>query len=235
MMPETLQLGELTFKIGRSARRRTVGITVERGGELVLHAPQDFPVGRLERWAKGKLLWVYRKLALKEKILPVVSNLEFVSGEGFNYLGRSYPLKLVDQQVQALRLQGSRFLLQKDARSRASQVFRQWFISTGGGWLRNRVAILASKAGTTPSKIEVRDLGFRWGSSSKRGALFFNWKLIQLPIRLIDYVILHELIHLIEPHHGAPFWERLERALPDWRERKEELRTTAKNFVQFAA
>jgi hypothetical protein len=95
--------------------------------------------------------------------------------------------------------------------------------------------MLAHKAGRMPSQIEVRDLGFRWGSSSERGILFFNWRLMQLPIRLVDYVILHELIHLIEPHHGTPFWDRLERALPDWRERKEELRTTARNFVQFPA
>jgi hypothetical protein len=235
MTPETLQLGELTFKIGRSARRRTVGITVERGGELILHAPEDFPTDRLERWAKGKLLWVYRKLSLKEKVEPLASTPEFVNGEGFNYLGRSYRLKLVEEQDQALRLQGGRFLLQKNARSHALQVFRSWFISAGAEWLRKRIPMLARKAGTMPSQIEVRDLGFRWGSSSERGILFFNWKLMQLPIRLVDYVILHELIHLIEPHHGTPFWKRLERALPDWRERKEELRTTAKNFVQFPA
>ena len=61
----------------------------------------------------------------------------------------------------------------------------------------------------------MRDLGFRWASSGKNGVLFFNWKVLQLPVRLVDYIIMHELIHLAEGHHGPEFWKALGRAMPD--------------------
>jgi len=60
--------------------------------------------------------------------------------------------------------------------------------------------------------------------------VFFNWRLFQLPVHLADYVILHELNHLLEPHHGPEFWRALDRSLPDWKERKEELSTKAKEI-----
>jgi predicted metal-dependent hydrolase len=79
----------------------------------------------------------------------------------------------------------------------------------------------------------VRDLGFRWGSCGKNGVLFFNWKVLQLPVRLVDYIIMHELIHLVEGHHGPEFSKALARAMPDWQKRKDALATTAKDYLVF--
>jgi predicted metal-dependent hydrolase len=66
-MSETLQIGELTFEVRRSPRRRTLGLTVDRSGELVIHSPEATTPPELEKWARSKLLWVHRKLALKEE------------------------------------------------------------------------------------------------------------------------------------------------------------------------
>ena len=84
-----------------------------------------------------------------------------------------------------------------------------------------------------PARIEVRDLGYRWGSCGKNRVLFFNWKVLQLSVKLADYVIIHELIHLQVPNHGPEFWRALDRSLPNWRERQEELRMRAKDFLTF--
>lgn len=75
----------------------------------------------------------------------------------------------------------------------------------------------------TASKIVVSDLGFRWGSCGKNGVLHFNWRLLQLPVFLVDYVVAHELAHLHERNHTPMFWRILGRAIPDWKERKDEL------------
>lgn len=232
-MTETLRVGDLTFEVRRSLRRRTLGLTVDRGGELRVHAPESFAVDDLRRWVKGKLVWVYRKLALKAEASPRVQTPEFASGEAFSYLGRSYRLKLIAEQKEPLRFDGKRFQLRSNARVDASDHFRRWYVSTGTEWLKVRVANLARKTGGVPGRIDVRDLGYRWGSCGKNRVLFFNWKVLQLPVRLADYVIIHELIHLHVPNHGQEFWRALERALPDWRERQEELRTRAKDFLAF--
>jgi predicted metal-dependent hydrolase len=71
-----------------------------------------------------------------------------------------------------------------------------WYICIGHGWLRERAAGLARKTGTKASRIEVGGLGCRWGSCGKNGVLRFNWRLLQLPVRSIDYMIVHELVHI---------------------------------------
>lgn len=231
-MTETLTVGGLSFEVRRSDRRRTLGLTVDRGGELVAHVPAVVATDTLAGWINKKLLWVHRKLALKEEAAPKGCAPEYVSGEAFCYLGRRFRLKLVDRQEQPLRCEDARFMLRRDARP-AEQHFRRWYVQAGTEWLRARVERLSQYAACKPARIEVRDLGFRWGSCSKNGVLFFNWKVLQLPVRLVDYVIMHELVHLHEGHHGSAFWEALGRAMPDWRKRKEALAEKVKDYLVF--
>ncbi len=229
-MSETLELQGLTFEVRRSARRRTLSLTVDRGGELVLHTPLEAGRDEMAAWARSKLLWVHRKLALKQEVAPKTLSPEYVTGETFAYLGRRYRLVLVTDQKDALRFDGTRFLLRRDARP-ADAHFKHWYIAAGKAWLPQRVELLRSRTGPAPARMVVRDLGFRWGSCGRDGALYLTWRVLQLPVRVVDYVVIHELCHLVEPNHRPEFWLMLERALSDWRERKEELhRGTADIF-----
>jgi predicted metal-dependent hydrolase len=231
-MMETLQIGDLRFEVRRSALRKTFGLTVDRAGELVAHVPAETSAQELSAWISKKLLWVRRKLALKEEAAPKVRAPEYVSGEAYCYLGRRYRLKIVDQQERPLQFDGSRFTLRRGGEP-AEAHFRRWYLEAGTEWLRRRVERLSARTASKPVRIEVRDLGFRWGSCGKNGVLFFNWKVLQLPVRLADYVIAHELIHLREGHHGAAFWEALDRAMPDWSKRKQALAEQAKDYLVF--
>jgi hypothetical protein len=130
-MNETLEVGGLSFEVRRGARRKSLGLTVDRGVELVLHSPEVIDVDELTRWTKSKLLGVHRKIALKEKTAPQVRKPEFVSGEPFSHLGRSYRLKIVALQDQPLRFDGRLFYLRSDARDGAADHFRSWFITAG--------------------------------------------------------------------------------------------------------
>jgi predicted metal-dependent hydrolase len=210
-----------------------LGLTVDRGGELVLHSPENTTDHELAKWTRLKLLWIHRKLALKEEFAPKVREPEFVSGENFSYLGRNYRLKIVREPGEPLCFDGKYFWLTKDARGEAEAHFRRWYICTGRDWLSERTAALARKTGTDASRIAVQDLGFRWGSCGKNGILFFNWRLLQLLVRLIDYIIVHELVHMQEPHHSPEFWQAVDRALPSWRNLKDELSSDAARFLVF--
>ena len=231
-MTETLQLGGLVFELRRSERRKTLGLTVDRAGELVAHVPSGTAVEELARWINQRLLWVHRKLALKEEVAPRTRAPEYISGEAFCYLGRRFGLKVVSQQELPLQFDGTRFTLRRDARP-AEEHFRRWYLEAGTEWLRRRVERLSHHTTRKPARIEVRDLGFRWGSCSKSGVVFFNWKVLQLPVRLVDYIIMHELVHLVEGHHGPAFWQALGRAMPDWQKRKDALADKAKEYLVF--
>jgi len=232
-MSETLEVGGLTFEVRRSPRRQTLGLTVDRGGELRIHAPENTPEQELARWTRSKLLWVHRALVRKETLAPKARAPEFVSGENFSYLGQNYRLRIIRDAAEPLHFDGDHFWLAEDARSEAEVHFRRWYIRTGRGWLSERTAALARKTGTVAARIEVRDLGFHWGACGKNGVLFFNWCLLQLPVRLVDYVIVHELVHLQEPHHSPEFWQAIARALPMWQQLKDALRSDGARFLVF--
>ncbi len=235
MITESLQLDKLTFEVRRSPRRRTLELMVDRGGALRIYAPNEVASDELIRWISRKLVWVHGKLAAKAQVAPQTKSPEFVSGESFSYLGRGFRLKVVKDQKKALICDGARFLLRSDSRPKAADHFRLWYRQTGTEWLRNRVKLLAPKVGAKPADIRVRDLGFRWASCGRTGVLSFHWKLLQLPVRLVDYIIVHELTHMLHPHHDAGFWACVDRALPDWRERKEQLAENAALYLSFGA
>jgi predicted metal-dependent hydrolase len=234
-MSETLTIDRLVFEVRRSTRRKTLGLTVDRGGELVLHAPDGSASDELVRWTRSKLLWVHRKLLIRVESAPQLAEPAFVSGENFKFLGRNYRLKLLRDDAAPLEFNGRYFLLCVSARPEATKHFRDWYVRNGREWLSRRVELLSRKVGATPSRVSVRDLGYRWGSCGKNGALYFNWRLLQLPARVIDYVIIHELAHLREPHHAPEFWRILDGALADWRLRSEELKVKARDIYWWNA
>lgn len=221
-MSTSLQLGDLSFEVRWSPRRKSVGITVERDGGLTLSLPEGFPLSKAERAAERKRFWVYRKLAEKAMLFTQPNPKEYVSGEGFLYLGRSYRLKLTSENgPKPLSLREGRFLLQRAERQRAAEHFTRWYIQHGQPWLQRRVSQMADRVGVEIGRVKVRDLGYRWGSCSANGNIHFHWRTVLLPPRIIEYVVAHELIHLHERLHTPEFWRRLERVVPDYRPRRQ--------------
>ncbi|RKT46930.1 M48 family metallopeptidase [Thiocapsa rosea] len=216
----SLQVDDLRFTIQRSARRKTMQITVERGGDLVLCAPPEVDEATLRTFALEKRFWIYTKLAEKDRLQRLVPRKEFVGGEGFLYLGRSHRLKLVEEQDVPLKLTGGRFCLATDALPAARDHFIRWYSTHAKAWLSSRVADYRSRMEVAPAGVKVQDLGYRWGSCGKGDWLYFHWKAILLPARIAEYVVVHEIAHLHEPHHTPGFWLRVERAMPDYAQRK---------------
>lgn len=216
----TLVLGDLSFQLCRSERRRTLGLTVERDGRLILSAPPHVSEARLVRFVQEKRFWIYQKLTAKELLPHVTPPKEFVNGEGFLYLGRSYRLLLVDELDVPIKLQGGRFQLRRGDVWQGRAHLIRWYIEHGQPWLTRRVERFAGRLGVRPSAVTVQELGYRWGSCGKGGRLYFHWQATLFPPRIIDYIVAHELIHLREPHHTPSFWRTLELTLPDWEQRR---------------
>ncbi|MGX4643470.1 M48 family metallopeptidase [Massilia sp. SYSU DXS3249] len=215
-----LKVDDLYFTIRHSARRRTIEITVERDGALVLSAPPSVDEAELRAFVLEKRFWIYTKLAEKDRLQRQVPRKEFVGGEGFLYLGRSHRLKLVDEQDGPLKLINGRFALRRDALPDARDHFIRWYSERARAWLAGRVSEYQARMEVAPAGVKVQDLGYRWGSCGKGNWLYFHWKSILLPARIAEYVVVHEIAHLHEPHHTPAFWLRIERAMPDFAQRK---------------
>lgn len=216
----TLKVNDLCFEVRRSQQRRALEITVDRGGELILSAPPDVGDVALRDFVQRKRMWVYKQLARKEALSRTTQHKVFVEGEDFTYLGRTYRLRLVDECDVAVKLQGGRFVMPKALASTGREHLIRWYCERARPWLWAKVQDYASRMEVTPAGIRVQDLGYRWGSCGKGALLYFHWKTILLPARIAEYVVVHEMAHLLEQHHTPEFWRRVERAMPDYERRK---------------
>lgn len=215
-----LHVDELALEVRYSSRRKTMEITVDRGGELVIAAPDSAPESRLREFVREKRYWIYQKLTEKAELQQPVPRKEFVDGEGFLYLGRSYRLQLVDHQDEPLKLINGRFRLRWDLAHDGRNQFIAWYCARGRDWLQRKVREHATRMEVEPAGVRVQDLGYRWGSCGKGAWLYFHWKTILLPRPIAEYVAIHELAHLHVPHHTPAFWRRIERVLPDCQKRR---------------
>lgn len=216
----TITIDDLEFELRESAQRRSLQVTVDRDGDLILLAPSDCDAATLEGFVREKRSWIYRKLAEKELLRQPVAARQYVSGEGFPYLGRNYRLLLVDKQDVPVKLEDGRFKILGSAAIDGRRHMVRWYEDHAERWLADRVDRFAGRVGVSPSAVAVRDLGYRWGSCGKGEKLYFHWRAILLPPRIIEYIVVHELVHLREAHHTPDFWLLVERAMPDFLARK---------------
>lgn len=225
LLPERLTHGRLDFRIVPRPQRRTLEITVERDATLSIKTPDGVTVEQIQRFVADKQDWIYRKLAEKHALYdtPIVKQL--ATGEGFAYLGRNYRLLVVDDQGVAVKLAHGRLKLRRADLSDGFAAIRAWYETTGQRWLQDRISRWSSRTGGGDVDVHVMHLGYRWGSSRGTGRINLHWAILQLPPSLIDYVLVHELIHLREPNHTPQFWLFMERAMPDYPERHDRLAT----------
>ena len=227
-----VRVGDLVIEVAPPTERTTLEIVVERDASLVLKAPDGASVERVQKFVSTKRSWIYRKLAEKDALVgpPVVKR--FVDGEGFAYLGRSYRL-LVDESADSIRLSQGRLHAPPSVSEAGAQLMRQWYVKTGSQWLRRRIKPWSARMGIDSVAVEVRDLGYRWGSAKPAEVnqqVNVHWATLQLPPNLVDYVLVHELAHLCEANHTPEFWSIVSQLMPGYEAQKTNLAALGRNI-----
>ncbi len=196
--------------------RKTIGITVERDRRIVVRAPQQASDQAVATAVEGKRLWMWQKLRDPHKYPDPSPHKEYVTGETFLYLGQHHALTLAKGEGGAVRLVGKQFEIAASDLCRADTLFRSWYLMQAKEKLRPRIAAFATEMGVKYTRIWVRDLKCRWGSCSPGGTMSFNWRIIQSPMIVVDYLIVHELAHVLEPNHSQDFWNIVAVQVPSW-------------------
>lgn len=206
---------QLSYSVRRSPKRKTVTITVERDRKVVVHAPSNASDETIQRVVESKRQWIFEKLHHGQKYqeLPHPPGKELVSGESALYLGRSYRIEVVAGGVGEIEF-AHRFLIPASHASRRKGGMREWYVARANEIILPRVERHAHQLGVTFKRASIVDNRYRWGSCTIHDNVSFNWRLIKAPTFVIDYVIGHELAHLIEPNHTARFWNIVRTHVP---------------------
>jgi predicted metal-dependent hydrolase len=238
----------IPYAVERTRRCKTVSIAVEPGGHVHVKAPAGASMERIQRIVHGKASWIIERRRRQEDMVPEPEPREFVSGETFRYLGRQHRLQVIEGDgaedgagaghgagAGAVRLErGWLVAVVEPGPGRAARVRESlvdWYRGHAGRRLPGRVAAWAPRLGVEPAHVLVREQKRRWGSCDARGIVRLNWRIVQAPARLQDYVVVHELAHLIERDHTRDFWAMVGNVLPDYEARREALRKLGGDLV----
>jgi len=197
----------LGYTITRSSKRRKLTITVERDRSVIVHAPEGISDIDIDNVVASKRQWIYEKTGHSQKYqaLPHAPGKEIVNGESALYLGKPYRIeimKVCDAKIQF----GQHFLVPHISTQKREELFREWYITRANEEILPKVKNYASKLGVHYVKAKIIDNRYRWGSCTLKNNVNFNWRLVKAPMFVIDYVIVHELTHLMEGNHTPRFW-----------------------------
>lgn len=197
----------LEYKIVRSPKRKTLTITVERDRAIIVHAPESASEETVHQLVDSKRQWLFEKLHHARKYQDRVHppGKEVVNGESAPYLGRDYRIEIAETssgEVEFSRL----FTVPSSYRGKRSEALKAWYVARAKETILPRVEQSASELGVKFKAAKIVDNRYRWGSCTVNNTVNFNWRLIKAPMFVIDYVVVHELAHLLENNHTARFW-----------------------------
>lgn len=229
------------YTIDWSDKRETIELSIDQSLELTVTAPMTATLADVEEVLESRQEWLLQKLyGLQEQEGPPYPK-EYMSGEKLQYRGRQYPLEVVEADVpeptlsfdeQTFTLHVHRFDGDVDEVSvrRKHQAVVDWFIQRAEEELPERVPRFESRLGLDDVPVRVAELDGRWGEYDD-GTVCLNWRLIFAPVRIQDYVLVHELVHSLHDEHSSAFWNTVGALIPDFEDRREWLRVNGNTLA----
>jgi len=216
--------GVLDYDIRASDCRR-LSLRLDAEGQLTVSAPHALSLAAIREFVVSRRGWIKAKRALLAEAPPP---LRLENGAALPFLGGFLELNVVPRTPARCRREADRLVVHALDPYAAHRTLEGWYRKTAAQYFAERIAHFAPRVGKAPRRITVRAQRSRWGSCTSQGTVSLNWRLLQMPAAIVDYVIVHELCHLLVPNHSPRFWAEVARLLPDWRERRRALRAAGR-------
>jgi predicted metal-dependent hydrolase len=199
------------------SRRKTIALIITREGKLVVRAPLHASRAQIDALVLEKSAWI-RSHQTQMLARPQPAAKQFVEGEMFDYLGQAYPLHFVAGGARSTALRAGQFQLGAAAAASPRQALAAWYRQQARTLLEERVRLHADRLKLCPGQLRISSARTRWGSCSSSGTLSFTYRLVMAPLDVVDYVVVHELVHLVVKNHSRDFWTRVAAAYPAWKQ-----------------
>lgn len=227
MYSVTYGSSEICFQLSFS-KRKSLEIAVHPDKSVFVKAPDGTKHSAIEEKIKKRARWIKRQIRYFDQFDPRTPSRKYVSGESHLYLGRNYRLKITKGEEDSVLLKHGFFVVtaRNDKADNIESLLSAWYKEKAAYQLHKTFESCwekFKKEGLLKPTFKISKLKKRWGSLSENGTLTLNLALIKAPKDCIEYVVIHELCHLVHHNHGADFYKLLERSLSDWEKRKYKL------------
>jgi len=219
-----MNLNGLDIEIKRSNRTKTLSINIERDGSVNVIVPVDLEESKILEIVKSKEYEIHKQITNNRELNKERIDRKFVPGHSFLYLGKSYNLQIVENQDEPLKIYQGKFLLSLKFQEKAEAVFIKYYKKQGKPILEKRINYFKEFIKEKPNEIKIVDLKTRWASCTPKGNLNFHWKCFMAPASVLDYLIVHELVHLKHLNHSRQFWDEVSIIVPEYKTHEDWLR-----------
>jgi predicted metal-dependent hydrolase len=223
----TIQFGskQIDFHLEYSDRK-SLSITVKPDLTVLVKAPVDTSLEKVKEKLRKKAPWIIRQQSFFIYFHPKTPARKYISGETHLYLGRQYRLRIIQNNFESVKLKGKYIEATMTDKTRAEHLVVEWYLLNAKLKLRTIAQPLIDnfkKYNIEPSSIVLRDMPTRWGSCTPKGKIILNPELIKAPKGCIEYVIIHELCHLVHHDHTQKFIDLQTKEMKDWEKWKMKL------------
>lgn len=224
--------GEITFGTRiiaysvRFSERKTLGITITPDGKVLLNAPIETPCEKIEEKLFKRAAWIIKQQHYFLSFGERTPTKKYISGESHYYLGKQYLLRVTEGKPNSAKYKGRYFEVICTPKLKAEELMKEWYRQRAKikfAEIAEPIITRFERYGVKPSSIYIQEMEARWGSCTPKGKIILNTELIKAPKPCIEYVITHELCHLVHRSHTKAFFELLETEMPDWRQWKDKL------------
>jgi hypothetical protein len=212
---------DFPIEIFKTDRRKTASIKIVDGGVHVI-VPKRLSDARVKDLILKRTAWIQQKLRIQSETVPPKPK-EYVSGENFTYLGKNYKLKLISNGDGEVKMKGKyltlgypKILSETDRQSFVKGSLEDWYKGHALSRLTEKTKRYGKMLRVNPQLVSIKNYKSKWGSCSSTGEIFFNWRIIISPHRIVDYVVVHELCHMLEHNHSAAYWSHVKSIIPDF-------------------
>lgn len=210
-------------------KRKTMAIQIQPPDKVIVISPKGVKEDEIIRLVKGKSKWISRKLIQVKEMESQKTNRKYVNGETFIYMGRNYSLEIVyDREYripQAKMFRGKLYVYTDSFDPLLIKLaLEKWYKEKALQKVLKRVSYYQKYFDLAPNKVMIKDQKKRWGSCSSQRNLYFNWKCIMAPSFVLDYLVVHEMCHMVHMNHSADFWNLVKSILPDYEKSREILK-----------
>ncbi|MGP8152770.1 MAG: M48 family metallopeptidase [Smithella sp.] len=226
---------DVTYTVNRSKKRRkTISLQIGNNSEIRICAPYFTPVAEINRFIEEKQNWIFKAIQKRSQALLLHKEKDYVTGEIFYYLGQSYPLEAHFEPLEntgVIFWDNHFFLNCPTNRDMRKYYFVLWYKKKAREHISARVEYFNRKLNFQPRGIRITSAKQRWGSCSEDNSLAFSFRLMMAPPEVIDYVIIHELMHISQKNHSSKFWNLVVGLMPDYKEHRRWLQNNNHKFI----
>jgi len=210
------------------SKRKTIAIHIVNG-VVIVKAPLRMPQADIDKFVASKQNWVKKNLTNSIHKKEQRENFALKVGDSILLLGRLHPI--VERAGNRVGFDGECFFVPMDLSSeRIKRLCINTYKILAKKHISERVAEFGSKMVFNPKSIKITSAVTRWGSCSIKGTLNFSWRLMMAEEDVVDYLVVHELAHLVVMNHSKKFWAIVQKVLPDYKDRQEKLKMLSKKL-----